>query len=162
MGSARFSTHSHPVGLAFGLGSTRFARSCQIGLRACTDLRLRNGTVAFGPADRANGKMEYRHISNRGFGLVGKKNRCPARGSEPSPPPAGRTRVAADSPGCLSALRLSSKGSGSSEVLCAWVAAYWCEAANVGASFAAWGNTERKSSASCGDASVMSWRNNGW
>ena len=123
---------------------------------------LRDSTVAFGPADRANGKMEYRHVSNRGFGLVGKKDRCPARGSEPPPPPAGRTCFAGDSPRCVSALRLSSKVSGSSEVLCAWVAAYWCEAANVGASFAAWGNTERKSSASCGDASVMSWRNNGW
>ena len=55
---------------------------------------LRDGAMAFGPADRANGKMENRHVSNRGFGPVGKKNRCPARGSEPSPPPAGRTRVA--------------------------------------------------------------------
>jgi hypothetical protein len=40
MGSARFSTHSHPVGLVFGLGSTRLVRSRQIGLRGCTDLRL--------------------------------------------------------------------------------------------------------------------------
>jgi hypothetical protein len=53
-------------------------------------------------------------------------------------------------------LRLSSKCSGSSEVLCAWVTVYWCEAANVRASFAAWGKTERKRSASCGDACAMS------
>jgi hypothetical protein len=128
---------------------------------ACVVGNLRNGAVAFCPADRADGQVENRHVSNRGFGLVGKKDRCPARGSEPPPPAAGRTGVAGDFPRCVSALRLSSKGSGSSEVLGAWVAAYFCEGVNGGASFATKGNTERKSSASCGDACAMSWLNNG-
>lgn len=123
---------------------------------------LRDGAVAFGTADRADGQVENRHVSNRDVGLVGKKNRCPARGSVPSPPTAGRTRVAGFSPRCVSALRLSGKASGGSEVSCAWMAGYWCGAATVGASFAAWGNTERKRSASCGDAPVMSRGKSGW
>jgi hypothetical protein len=50
---------------------------------------LRDRALAFGPADRANGEMEDRHVSNRDFGLVGKKDRCPARGSEPLPATGG-------------------------------------------------------------------------
>lgn len=123
---------------------------------------LRNGAMAFGAADRANGQVENRHVSNRGFWLVGKKNRCPARGSVPSRPTAGRTRVAGFSPRCVSALRLSGKASGGSEVSCAWLAGYWRGAASEGASFAAWGNTERKRSASCGDAPAMSRGKSGW
>ncbi len=80
------------------------------------------GAVALGATDRANGQVENRHFSNRLCELVGKKNRCPARGSVPSPPTAGRTRVAGSSPRCVSALRLSRKASGGSEVSCAWLA----------------------------------------
>jgi hypothetical protein len=64
---------------------------------------LRDRALAFGPADRANGEMEDRHVSNRDFGLVGKKDRCPARGSEPLLPPAGRNGIAGDFPRCTSA-----------------------------------------------------------
>ena len=46
---------------------------------------LGNGTVPFGPADRADREMKDRHIMSEAFGLLGKKNRCPASGSEPSP-----------------------------------------------------------------------------
>lgn len=117
---------------------------------------LGKGTVTFGATDRANGQVENRHVSNRGFGLVGKKNRCPACGSKPPPPTAGRTRVVGELPRCVSALRLSSKGSGSSEVVFAWVAGYLREAATVGASFAIRGKAEVKISASCGEAFEMS------
>ena len=82
---------------------------------------LGHSTAALGAADWANGQVENRHISNRAFRLVGKENRCPARGSEPSPPPAGRTRVVGSTPRCVSALRLSEKASGGSEVSCAWL-----------------------------------------
>jgi len=78
--------------------------------------------VALGTADGANGQVENRHISNRGFELVGKKNRYPARGSEPSPPVAGRTRIVGSTPRCVSALQLSKKASGGSEVSRAWLA----------------------------------------
>ena len=37
VGNKRFSTHSHPVGLALSLGLTRVARCRQIGLRICMD-----------------------------------------------------------------------------------------------------------------------------
>lgn len=117
---------------------------------------LGKGTVTFGATDRANGQVENRHVRNRGFGLVGKKNRCLARGSGPPPPTAGRTRVVGELPRCVSALRLSSKGSGSSEVVFAWVTGYLRETATVGASFAIRGKAEVKISASCGEAFEMS------
>jgi hypothetical protein len=46
---------------------------------------LGNGTVSFGPADRADREMKDRHIMSKAFGRLGKKNGCPASGSEPSP-----------------------------------------------------------------------------
>ena len=46
---------------------------------------LGNGTVSFCSADRADREMKDRHIMSEAFRLLGKKNRCPASGSEPSP-----------------------------------------------------------------------------
>jgi hypothetical protein len=59
-------------------------------------------------------------------------------------------------------LRLSSKCSGSSEVLCAWVAAYWFKTANVALPSQPEETRSAEARRPAATPCVMSWRNNGW